>query len=65
MFFSGVQKIRFEDFEIFMRRFQSYFDETDLDLFLKEVRMLERAEDLIDINEVASMVRNDIEMMPR
>lgn len=66
MFFSGVQKIRYEDFDNFIRRFETYFNEPDLDLFLREVKMLERGEDeTIDINEIASMIKNDIEMMPR
>lgn len=71
MFFSGVQQIKFNDFDAFMQRFFSYFTEPDLELFLKEVKMLERkdpdnpGEFLVDINEIAAMIKNDIEMMPR
>lgn len=66
MFFSGVQKIKFDDFELFIRRFETYFNEPDLDLFLREVKLLERGEeDLIAIDEIAGMIKNDIEMMPR
>jgi hypothetical protein len=32
---------------------------------LSEVELLVRKDDMVDVNEVASMVRNDIEMMPR
>ena len=65
MFFSGMQKIKFDDFRQFMLRFITYFDQSDLNLFLMEVQLLKRHDELIDINEVASMIRNDIEMMPR
>jgi hypothetical protein len=34
-------------------------------LFLKEVELLQRRDELVDINEIASMIRNDIELMPK
>jgi hypothetical protein len=30
-----------------------------------EVKLLCRRDELIEINEIASMIRNDIEMMPK
>jgi hypothetical protein len=32
---------------------------------MKEVELLQRRDDLVDINEIASMIRNDIELMPK
>jgi len=34
-------------------------------MFLKEVELLQRKDELVDINEIASMIRNDIELMPK
>lgn len=64
-FFAENDKIAFEDFKTFMYRFKSYFNEQDLEMFLEEVEILEQADGLIDIIEIAAMVRNDIEMFPK
>ena len=34
-------------------------------MFLKEAALFQRKDELIDIKEIASMVRNDVEMMPK
>lgn len=34
-------------------------------MFLREVELLQRRDELVDINEIASMIRNDIELMPK
>jgi len=64
-YYSGMEKITFQDFKKFFLRFESYFLEQDVKLFLNEVKLLMRRDELIDINEIASMVRNDIECMPK
>ena len=64
-YYSGMEKVSFEDFKKFFVRFNSYFAESDTKLFLEEVRLLMRKDELIDISEVASMIRNDIELMPK
>lgn len=40
MFFSGAQYIKFADFKAFLLRFESYFNKSDLELFLIEVKLL-------------------------
>lgn len=64
-YFSGLEKVKLEDFEKFFARFESYFNPADAALFLLEVQMLMRKDELVDLNEVASMIRNDIELFPR
>jgi hypothetical protein len=48
-----------------MYRFESYYNKDDLKWFLKEIELLERSDGLIDLTEIAAMIRNDIESMPR
>lgn len=64
-FYSGNERISIEDFKKFFARFETYFQGNDIQMFLKEVRNLKRKGDLIDIKEIACMVRNDVEMMPK
>lgn len=64
-YYSGIEKISYQDFKKFFVRFQSYFLESDVKLFLLEAKLLCRRDELIDINEIASMIRNDIELMPK
>ena len=39
-FYSGMEKIKFEDFERFFERFAQYFLPKDVEMFLKEVEPL-------------------------
>ena len=64
-YYSGMEKIKAEDFKKFFVRFESYFQPRDVTLFLKEVDLLKRRDDLVDINEIASMIRCDIEQLPK
>jgi len=64
-YYSGQEKIPFEDFAKFFSRFDTYFVKNDAKMFLKEAQLLVRRDSLIDINEIASMIRNDIELMPK
>jgi hypothetical protein len=64
-YYSGMEKIKFSDFKKFFVRFESYFQGNDIFLFLQEVELLMRKDELVDINEIASMIRNDIELMPK
>ena len=36
-YFSGMEKVKFDDFKKFFTRFESYFQPNDIILFLKEV----------------------------
>lgn len=64
-FYSGQELINMTDFKKFFARFEFYFQGNDIRMFLKEIALLQRKEDLIDIKEVASMIRNDVEMLPK
>mmetsp|Transcript_13312 Transcript_13312/g.22611 ORF Transcript_13312/g.22611 Transcript_13312/m.22611 type:complete len:299 (-) Transcript_13312:33-929(-) len=64
-FYSGQEEILIDDLKKFFIKFETYFQPQDIRLFLREVALLQRKDDLIDIKEIASMIRNDIEMMPR
>jgi len=64
-YYSGMEKIKFADFKKFFVRFETYFQGNDIYLFLVEVELLQRKDELVDINEIASMIRNDIELMPK
>lgn len=64
-YYSGLEKIKFADFRKFFKRFETYFQGNDAELFLQEVELLMRRDELVDINEIASMIRNDIELMPK
>lgn len=64
-YYSGMEKIKFQDFKKFFTRFEPYFQSSDVTLFLKEVELIQRRDDLVDIIEIASMIRNDIELMPK
>jgi len=62
--YSGHESVTMEDFKKFFARFETYFDKLDVQLFLKEVELLER-NGLIELREIAAMIRNDVDMMPR
>ena len=67
-FYSGQENISMKDFEKFFARFNSYFpdkDQKDTKLFLKEVEMLKRKGDTIDIKEIASLIKNDVDIFPK
>ena len=63
-FYSGHENIQLEDFKKFFYRFHSYFDPNDLELFFKEVALLAKIDGLIDIKEIAAMIKNDVDMFP-
>ena len=62
--YSGHESVNMEDFKKFFARFETYFDKLDQKLFLKEVELLER-NGQIELREIAAMIRNDVDMMPR
>jgi hypothetical protein len=64
-YYSGMEKIKFTDFKKFFARFETYFQPSDITLFLAEVELLQRREEMVDILEIACMIRNDIELMPK
>jgi hypothetical protein len=46
-----------------MKEYGSYFEGNDVDDFLKEVSTLKINHEMIEITEVASLIRNDIELL--
>jgi hypothetical protein len=51
--------------EEFFDEFRDYFEEEDLVEFMKELKYLERGSDSINIQELASMIKDDVEFFPR
>lgn len=49
----------------FFGSFMSYFDHDDIQKFLKEVQYIKRGSDEVYFQEVASMIRDDIEQFPK
>jgi len=64
-YYSGQEQVRMADIKKFFARFEQYFQPSDIQGFLKEVALLKREDDLVDIKEIASMVKNDVDMMPK
>ena len=64
-FYSGTENLALPDLKKFFARFETYFQGNDIRLFLKEVALLKRRNDMVDIKEIASMIKNDVEMFPR
>ena len=64
-FYSGNETLSMPELKKFFARFETYFQGNDVQMFLKEVALLLRKNDMVDIKEIASMIKNDVEMFPR
>ena len=64
-FYSGQESIKINDFKKFFGRFETYFDQNDLDIFFIEVERLARPDGFIAITDIASMIKNDVDMFPK
>lgn len=64
-YYSGQEIVRMSDIKKFFARFERYFQSSDIKGFLKEVALIKRQDDLIDIKEVAALIKNDVDMMPK
>eukprot|EP00347_Sterkiella_histriomuscorum_P016480 403353018 len=65
LFFRGEEKIEYSQFITFFGEFVTYFDQEDIDAFLKEVQYIRRGSDEIHFQELASMIRDDVELFPK
>lgn len=65
LFFNNKEKVPYEQLLTFFGEFVSYFEQEDLDGFLKEVQYIKRGSDEIEISELASMIRDDVEHYPK
>ena len=61
------EKVRLsvEDIRNFFNEYEGYFEQRDVSEFLDEVLSLQREDGLISIQEIASLIRDDIECYPR
>ena len=64
-FFSGQEVVRMTDIKKFFARFERYFQASDVRGFLAEVALIKRQDDEIDIKEIASIIKNDVDMFPK
>jgi hypothetical protein len=65
MFFNNRRKVQFEQLKTFFGEFVSYFDEEDMYGFLEEIKYIKRGSEEIDLAELASLIRNDVESFPK
>ncbi len=61
LFFAGADKVQYTDLKLFFGEFATYFEDEDREGFLEEVNYIKRGSDEVDISELASMVRDDVE----
>lgn len=54
-------KISVDELQSFFEEYQGYFEQTDVEEFMDEVLSLQRGGGRIDIQEIASLIRDDIE----
>lgn len=58
-------KLSPEDIRNFFSEYEGYFEQQDVEEFRDEILSLQRDGGLIDIQEIASLIRDDIECFPR
>jgi hypothetical protein len=58
-------KLSFEEIELFFSEYDNYFEKQDVEDFKEEILALQRDGGMIDIQEIASLIRDDIECYPR
>ena len=58
-------KVSLEQLEEFFIEYEGYFELDDVEEFKEEILCLQRDGGLIDIQEIASLIRDDIECFPR
>ena len=65
LFFKGEDKVTYEGLNLFFGEFVSYFQHEDIEGFLNEVQYIKRGSDEVYFQEIASMVRDDVEHFPK
>lgn len=58
-------KLTEEDIKNFFVEYEGYFEQRDVEEFMDEILGLQREGGLIDIQEIGSLIRDDIECFPR
>jgi len=59
--FFEKKKVKYEKIKEIFGEFQGYFQEGDIEAFLKELVFLKKEEEELDLYEVACFIRDDIE----
>jgi hypothetical protein len=65
LFYKGEDKVTYEGLKLFFGEFVSYFQQEDIEGFLNEVQYIKRGSDEVYFQEIASMVRDDVEHFPK
>ncbi len=65
LFYKQQEKVTYEELRQFFGEFVSYFEEADITGFLNEVQHIKRGSDEVYFQEIASMIRDDIEHFPK
>ena len=60
-FFNKQETVSYEQLLTFFGEFASYFEPGDVEGFFSEVNYIKRGHEMIDINEIAAMIRDDVE----
>lgn len=61
----GSDKLSIEKLQEFFDHYEGYFEEKDVEEFMDEILSLQRDGGYVDIQEIASLIRDDIECFPR
>ena len=65
VFLNGRTEISFEELREFFSQYHNYFTKEDVKIFMSEVMAIQRDGARIDIQEIASLIRDDIECFAR
>ena len=65
LFYKGEDRVTYEQLRVFFGEFVSYFQSDDIEGFLNEVQYIKRGSDEVYFQEIASMIRDDIEHFPK
>jgi hypothetical protein len=65
LFYKGEDHVTYEQLRVFFGEFVSYFQAEDIEGFLNEVQYIKRGSDEVYFQEIASMIRDDIEHFPK
>jgi hypothetical protein len=65
LFYDCEEKVSYEKLRVFFGEFVSYFQQEDIEGFLNEVQYIKRGSDEVYFQEIASMIRDDIEHFPK
>ena len=65
LFFEGKDHVTYEQLLQFFTAYQDDFNEDDVESFKLEIQFIKRGSDEVFFQEIASMIRDDIEHFPK